>query len=181
MRDRILTEVFNDSFYRGYCSKYHSRLVDEMISELIDLLSKMNQDRLEELYNNKELRYYCIAIIRNMVGNKNSQFNKDYINNNFEIIDDILHDPIEGELTVDVSKQEDELISDIFDYLKERSKTVCGAWYDEEMFKLYFKSDDSFRALSDKTSIPTASIFSSVKKTQELINNEFKKRYDDII
>lgn len=180
MRDKILVEVYSDVFYRAYISSLLPNLVEEAHSELISTLAEMDEDKLIKLYNNKELKYYSIAIIRNMIFNKSSPFNKQFNQDNSlelqeaaYLVDEELADEFNDELA-------DELISDIWRFLEERSGYIEGAWYSEKVFKMYFKTSKSFRDLSSETKIPTSSIYHNVKSTQELIIDKFKDRYDRI-
>ncbi len=177
-RDKILLEIYNDSFYRGYISKLTPNLVDECHSEFLLVVSEMCETKLSLLHSYNELKYYAISIIRNMVYNKNSNFNKSF-NNDLQNLDDypFLCDEDDAENKNDA---EDELINDIKEFLTKRAENVDGAWYDKQLFKMYFEDEDTFRGISDKTSIPTSSIFHNIKGTQSVIQQKFKKRYDDL-
>lgn len=179
-RDDILIEVFNDSFYKGYAAKLSPKLVDEIQSELIAILAEMDAEKLIQLHSNNELRYYSIAIIRNMVLNKKSPFNKMFNDNHnfdeeFDIADDI------DEPSVDFDDDgADCLIADIYKFLNNRASEVSGAWYDEGLFKIYFGEDLTLREVSERTGIPLSSVYHNIKSTMKLIGNEFKDRYNDV-
>ena len=176
-RDEILTEVYNDIFYKAYISSLLPKLVDEAHSELVYTLSEMDEEKLINLHDNKELKYYSIAIIRNMIFNKSSPFNRMFNESHLEvqealyIIDDVMPPQFNDDAA-------DELILDIWRYLEDRSKNIDGAWYSEQIFKMYFNTSKSFRELSAETKIPTSSIYHNVKGTQELIINKFKNRWN---
>jgi hypothetical protein len=177
-RDKILIEVYSDTFYRGYASTYKPDLVDEIISELIISLTSMDEDKLISIHDNKELKYYCIAIIRNMVINDKSNFNKDY--GQFNSYEDDYFKSIESEVLIDASELEDELITDIFKFLKKRGENICGEWYNEELFKQCFKDGKNHREISKLTKIASSSVYSNIEATKKLIQTKFKDRYNDI-
>ena len=179
-RDKILIEVFNDTFYRGYASKFYPHLVDEIITELIISLGTIDSDKLEQLYFSKELKYYCIAIIRNMCTNKYSPFNKMYVNNTLPLTEEVIEELINEDSLVIDEFEEIKLLKDISIFLSEHSENTEGGWYDEKLFHQYFTEDKSFRAISSSTTIPTSSVYHNVKKTQDTVINEFKNKYDDI-
>lgn len=176
-RDKILSEVFNDSFYRGYISKLTPNLVDECHSEFLLVVSEMCETKLKLLHSYNELKYYNISIIRNMVYNKNSNFNRMYCENLADIDN---HPYIYDENNEDNVELKCELLDDIKEFLTRRAENVDGAWYDKQLFKMYFEDDETFRSISDMTSIPTSSIFHNIKGTQSVIQQKFKKRYDDL-
>ena len=177
-RDEILIDVYSDHFYKGYAASYKPSLVDEIISELIISLTSMDEAKLISIHKNKELKYYCIAIIRNMVVNEKSNFNNHY--GGFNSHDDFYLDSIEDDVVVNVSELEDELIDDIYKFLKKRGENVCGEWYNEELFKQCFKDGKNHREISGATKIPFTSVYRSIEDTKTLIQTKFKDRYNDI-
>ena len=178
-RNDILTEVYNDVFYKCYIASLLPNLVDEAHSELIATLAEMDEEKLVQLYENKELKYYSIAIVRNMIFNKSSPFNKLFNESHLEVEDAfyIIDDVTPPQFNDDAG---DALIFDIWSYLEDRSKKIDGAWYSEQIFKMYFNTSKSFRDLSAETKIPTSSIYHNVKSTQQLIIDKFKKKYDTL-
>ena len=180
-RDKILIEVFNDNFYKCFAASLAPTLVDEVQSELIVTLAEMNEEKLITLYNNKELKYYSIAIIRNMVLNKRSPFNKQFEKGLCYEDNKDVWNAAEEVAVIDFNDDAgDKLLADIYSFLSTRSKNVSGGWYDEKLFKMYFGDNVSFRDVSKKTGIPTSSIYHNIKNTTEIINNEFKTTYDGI-
>ena len=183
MRDKILSEVYSDDLYRQYAAEFYPQLVDEICSELFLILCEMDEDKLIALYNNNELKYYNIVIIKNMIFYKYSSFNKMYKQDKLD--DSVVMENFDKVESEDDDSRDfnddaaDELVKDIKSFLKSRSKTTCGGWYDEEIFNMYFFSDKTYRDLSEETKIPTPSIFNTAKKTQAIVVKEFKKRYDD--
>ena len=198
-RDEILIDVYSDTFYKGYAASYKPSLVDEIISELIISLTSMDEAKLISIHKNKELKYYCIAIIRNMVINEKSNFNAGYSrhakyeqeitydNNSFKC-DEANENPlfapaldnVVDDIVINVSELEDELISDIYKFLKKRGENVCGEWYNEELFKQCFKDGKNHREISGATKIPFTSVYRSIEDTKTLIQTKFKDRYNDI-
>lgn len=177
-RDSILIEVFNESLYRGFTSKFYPDLVDEMITELILSLDKIPVEKLQGLHDRKELKYYCIRIIRNLATNKKLSFIKAYVNDNLEIKDDILSLP-DTDTPIDEYK-EIELLSSIKDYLADKSINEEGSWYDERLFNMYFNDGKSHRGINKSTNIPLSSVYNNIKKTQNNIKDKFKNKYDEL-
>lgn len=180
-RDSILVEVFNDDLYKSYSAKFYPHLVDEMVSELIFSLSTLSTEKLQQLHFSKEIRYYSIAVIRNMVSGKNKPFIKNFVNDNLQINEEALA-AIENDEGEQLYSDVDILLNDVKEFLKERSGSIEGYWYDERLFNMHFDKDEplSYRTISKKTDIPVSSIYHSVKKTQDLVSKEFKNRYNDV-
>ncbi len=176
-RDKILQEVYNDSFYKGYITKLTPNLIDECHSEFLLIVSEMCETKLSLLYSYNELRLYNTSIIRNMVYNKKSNFNRLYCENLADIEN---HPYLFAEDDDDNTELKCELVDDIKNFLTRRAENVEGAWYDKQLFKMYFEDDETFRSISDMTSIPTSSIFHNIKGTQSVIQQKFKQRYDDL-
>ncbi len=178
-KNGILEEVFNDVFYKCYISSLTPTLVDEAHSEFIIKFAEMDDDKLIKLYTNKEIKYYGIAIIRNMIFNKSSPFNKLFNNNSLQI-EEAYYVPDEVDADTFNDDAADSLILSIWKFLEDRSVSIEGGWYSEKIFKMYFNTTKSFRDLSKETGIPTSSIYHNAKNTQELIINKFKDEYDRI-
>ena len=177
-KDKIIEEIYKDEFYKCYIGSLCPELVEEAYSEFLLSVCEVCDTKLSMLHETGALKYYFIGVIRNILVNKYSDFNK-YHRTNTVNIDDFYN------LAIDETKQVDselvkELMNDVYSFLEGRTKRVEGAWYDERLFKMYFGKDETFRSLSDKTSIHYSSIFQSVKGTQEIIKTKFKKRYDDL-
>lgn len=175
----ILQEIFMDVFYKCYISSLTPNLVDEAHSEFIFKIAEMDEDKLISLYNNKEIKYYGIAIIRNMIFNKSSKFNKLYNNNNLQV-EEAYYVPDEVDTDTFDDDAADELILSIWKFLEDRSKSIEGGWYSEKIFKMYFNTTKSFRDLSKETGIPTSSIYHNAKSTQQIIIDKFRDEYDRI-
>lgn len=176
-RDEILEDIFNDSFYKVYIRNLTPNLIEECYSDFLLIVSEMCDTKLSLLHFYNELKYYNISIIRNMIYNKNSKFNKAYNNGELNIED---HPYLYSDDEPDNVESKCDLLDDVRAFLTKRAENVEGAWYDKQLFKMYFEEEETFRSISDKTSIPTSSIFHNIKGTQSVIQQKFKKRYDDL-
>ena len=180
-KNRILIELYNDEFYRGYIkSLAPANKVDEFHSYFLLKMCEICSTKIEMLHELKQLKYYAVAIIRNELFNKASPFNK-LEGVNHANIDDFysLTDANEIELNED-HEQFKHLLDDVYTFMERRTEKVGGAWYDEKLFKLFFENNETYRSLADKTDIHYCSIFNSIKGTKEIINTKFKERYDNI-
>jgi len=178
IKDKILISVYEDKMYNNYARKFYPHLVDEMVAEMVFSLLLLDDRKLENLYNNNELKYYCIAIIRNMAYNKHSPFRKNYVNDNVEIdnIDIVEVDKVKHADSIDIFN----LSSDIDEFVKNKVIKVRGVISEGDLFNMHFKKKLSFRAISKKTGLPLRCLFINIKKTQQEVVDKFKIDYNDI-
>ena len=178
VKDEILISVYEDEMYKNYARKFFPSLVDEMISETIFSLLLMDEGKLKNLHNNNELKYYCIAIIRNMACNKYSPFRQNYIDENIDI-DTI--DIVEADNSAHVSSIDVFSLSSRIDrFVKSKKTKVRNVISESELFNMHFKDKLSFRAISKKTGLPLRCLFINIKKTQKEVFNKFNVDYDSM-
>ena len=196
MRDLILIEVYMDETLRGYIKKLTPSLYEEAHSQfMLNVMTKISNEKLTSLYESKELQYYLVRMARNMVVNFCSDFNKkyrsflSYDNNSLEdnsagYLDFIADSDsnVEDNL-IDIEREYElnELIADVKQWLKNRTKRIEGAYYDEILFNKYFSGGMTFREIAEQTKIPLSEIYNGVAGTQNIVLIKFQKRYDNII
>jgi DNA-directed RNA polymerase specialized sigma24 family protein len=175
----VINEIYTDSFYKGYCNSlfYNEIKREELLSEFILAVLEMNQERVKELIDRKEFKYYAISIIRNLAFNKNSSFNK---NNTVALENDIIEDENLEQPVYFEDEKAKELKKCIYSKLLKDSKKSTNLWYEKEIFFLYHNEFKSYREMSKATGIPVSSIHNSVIKTTEKIKEQFKDRFDKL-
>ena len=180
-KSKILIEIYNDEFYRGYIKKLAPpNKVDELHSHFLLKMCELCETRIEMLHELKQLKYYAVAIIRNELFNKISTFNK-LVGVEHANIDDFYSLTSESELELNEDHEQFKaLLDDVYIFMERRTERVGGAWYDEKLFKLFFEGNETYRSLADKTDIHYCSIFNSIKGTKEIIDTKFRERYDDL-
>jgi DNA-directed RNA polymerase specialized sigma subunit len=178
-RDKILQTIYEDDIYKGYAASFCPNLVDEMISELVFRFLNMDEQKLLDLYSNKELKVYALAILRNMVYYKYDPFRKKFLEDStLPIMTEIIR--IEDEQEEDNSDLTTELRKDIDKYLTNRADKIKGEWYNQKLFDLYFQDGHTFKEISEMTGISCSSIYLSVKGVQEIVQTKFKSTYYDL-
>jgi len=196
MRDLILIEVYFDETLRGYIKKLTPHLYEEAHSQfMLNVMTKIDEDKLVRLHESKELQYYLVTMARNMVVNFCSDFNKkyrDYLSyDKWLDIDGYEEDKqrfLSNECSVeegliDVEKEYliNELILDVKAWLKGRAERIEGAYYDEILFNKYFSGGLTFREIAEQTKIPLSEIYNGVSNAQNIVLMKFQQRYDNII
>lgn len=162
--------------------------VAELHEDYIRMVRSFGEDELaedivQEMYI--KLSKYADA---NKILRQNGQINKSYIylvlrclyydlqkeKNKIEKVD------IEEIKPIGVTYEyisEDEAYNAIIHKIEEEAAT--WHWYDEMLFKYYFKSGKSMRELSDETQISTSSIFQTIKYCKKQIKNKVGEDYQD--
>ena len=187
MNREISKLITTDSFFSGYAKSFSNDefIANEIYSEFLLKVCEMNQDKLQQLYDDGQLKYYCARIIKNVVYHPSSIVKKNHFDRKLVYIDD-------DACFFEVENKEDEppqhlnqeaieiLLKDIKWFLAEMAKENELGWYNQQVFELYHEEYKSLRDMSKDTTIPTSSIYNSVKKTKDKINDLFRERYDSI-
>ena len=130
-------------------------LQDDLKSEVFLILAELPEQKLIDLYDKKQLRFYVVRIMLNLVQNSNNQFFKMYRN----FVEYTAQEVAE-------SHQED--ISQ-----KVRLSVDDLHWYKKELLRLYteeFKCNA--KALSRDTGIP----YMSIVRTLNITKSELKSK-----
>ena len=90
-KNDIITEIYNTKFIQKVCSKYVTYFPneddrDDFEQELYLTLLNMTDEKLQGLYERKELYNYILTVIKNQIVNPKSKYNKKYNNDFIESI-----------------------------------------------------------------------------------------------
>lgn len=196
MRNRIIEELYNDEMLKGYTKKLSPSNHEDVYQEfLLIVMTKISEEKLLELYTLKELNFYCVRIIKNMIINPTSPFNKAIGGN--DISYDVIADGFESEFSnsiidedsnvedLSLSKEQDanmvQCIQDVKIWLEERTLRVSGAFYDEKLFTKYFIDAMTYEEISEQTKIPKSEVYNNIMLTQSVIQTKFNNQYYGII
>ena len=157
-RNEILIEFWQSEEVNKAFSKMHPiELQDDLKSEVFLILAELPNDKLIGLYNRKELRFYIVRIMLNLVQNANNQFFKQY-RNFTELI---------------IEEKEDE--QDIDLTIKVQSSVQDLHWYKKELLRLYTEEFDcNAKALSRDTGIPYMSIIRTLNITKSELKSKIR-------
>lgn len=80
MFNKIITEVYEKEIVKEIISNMKVNLMDadDLEQEIYMILLEYNKNKIIELYNNKQLRYFIIGIIQRQYNSKTSPFYKKY-------------------------------------------------------------------------------------------------------
>jgi hypothetical protein len=196
MKDIILIELYFDKMLRSFIKKITPQLSEEAHSQfMMNVMVSITEDKLLQMHDDGVLLYYCVRMIRNMVVNQSSPFNKKYSNlisydasmteNSERTFSEYIEDKDSNVEDKFISNEKQEeinlLLSDVKDWLSNRAKNVEGAYYDEMLFNKYFSGGLTFRDIAAQTGIPLKTIYTDITLTQSAVLTKFQERYDNII
>jgi hypothetical protein len=80
MVGKILTECYEDGIIRGILDnmKIPSTYIDDLEQEVYMILLEYDKDKIVELYERKQLKYFIVGIITRQYNSKTSPFYKKY-------------------------------------------------------------------------------------------------------
>ena len=159
-RDQIIEEITKNPDYLGICKKFTNgnEIYQDLYQEFILELLELKPQKIEKIYADGYLKWYCVRMLSNMFHSKTSRFAV-----KFKDIPKMLYE-FEG-----YNFEKDIFINEV-NYILENEY-----WYDRELLLLYIKVG-SYRKLSKLTNIPMQSIFESVTSLKKRINEKISQR-----
>jgi hypothetical protein len=155
-RNEILVEFWQSEEVNKAFSKMHPiELQDDLKSEVFLILAELPEHKIIDLYNKKQLRFYVVRIMLNLVQNSNNQFFKRYRN----FVEYTAQEVAES-YQEDISQKVRLSVDDLH-------------WYKKELLRLYteeFKCNA--KALSRDTGIP----YMSIVRTLNITKSELKSK-----
>ncbi len=158
-RNDILVEFWNSKEVNEVISKMHPKeLQEELKSELFLILAELKEEKLITLYEKKQLKFYIVKIILNLVRSTDKKFYKKF-RDFVEYIPEEKADSVDIDITEFVTKHFDSLY-----------------WYQRELLRLYtFDFKCNAKELSRATGIPYMSIIRTLNKTKKELKSKIRK------
>lgn len=155
VKNKIIEEYWlNEEVNQAFAKMQPEDLQYDLKAEVFMVLLEMDDDKLFGLYQRKEIRFYIVRTMLNMIKSDRSQFWKKY--RNYTEYEDNDRAEVEQHSVIDVMENGIEKLH----------------WYQKEILNLYtFEFNKNAKELSRKTGIPYMSIIRTLKQTK----NELKK------
>jgi hypothetical protein len=155
-RNEILIEFWKSEEVNNAFSKMHPiELQDDLKAEVFLILCEMPETKLIDLYDKKQLRFYLVRIMLNLIQSTDKKFYQKY--RNFTEL-------------VGYEKKDEEYNEEIIN-VNEHIENLY--WYKQEIFRLYtFEFNKNARELSKNTGIH----YMSIIRTLNQIKQELKKK-----
>lgn len=80
MLNRIVTEIYDSGLLRELCENIGvtSNDIDDFMQEMYMVLLEYNEDKIIEMYNKKQLKFFIVRIIQNQYNSSTSPFYRKY-------------------------------------------------------------------------------------------------------
>jgi hypothetical protein len=184
MNSEIYNYITSEPFFEGYSKSFSTNdfIRKEIYSEFLLKICEMNQDKLNELFYEGRLKYYCTKVIQNVVFHPTIGVGKKYPDlvsfDSEDVWIEAMNEEEEEYYPLDQQKAT-QLLKDIKEYLKDVASENDKGWYSQKIFELYYEDYNSLRKMSEDTTIPVSSIYNSINKTKTKINELFREQYND--
>lgn len=157
-RNEILIEFWHSEEVNKAFAKMHPvELQDDLKSEVFLILSELPEEKLIGLYDRKELRFYIVRVMLNLVQNANNQFFKLY-RNFVEYTPKEVQEAVEFDISTIVKTSVEDL-----------------HWYKKELLRLYTEEFNcNAKALSRDTGIPYMSIIRTLNITKSELKSKIR-------
>lgn len=129
---------------------------DDLKSELFLIIAEIDESKLIDLYNKKQLKFYIVRIMLNLVQSTKNKFYRNF--RNFEELTPV------------------EKADEIYEQIEVINHLENLYWYQKEIFKLYtFDFNKNARELSRQTGIPYMSIIRTLNQTKKELKKSIRK------
>lgn len=129
---------------------------DDLKSELFLIICEIDENKLIDLYNKKQLKFYIVRIMLNLVQSSKNKFFKNY--RNFE------------------EYNEKEKPDDIYEPIEVMEYIEGLYWYQREILRLYtFDFNNNAKELSRQTGIPYMSLIRTLNQTKKELKKKIRK------
>ena len=158
-KNKIIEEFWlNDEVNQAFAKMQPEELQYDLKAEVFLVLLEMDEEKLIGLYERKEIRFYIVRTMLNMIKSDRSQFWKKYRN----------YTEYEGKEQIEIEQ------NNVIDVME------CGIenlhWYQKEILNLYtFEFNKNAKELSRKTGIPYMSIIRTLKQTKTELKKHIRK------
>lgn len=158
-RNDILTELWNSKEVNDAIKKMHPKeLQEDLKSEVFLILAELDATKLIDLYEKKQIKFYMVRIMLNLVQSTDKKFYGKY-RNFVEYIEVEKEDVKENDLT--------ENIINVFEQLY---------WYQKEILRLYtYQFNKNAKELSRQTGIPYMSIIRTLNQIKKELKHQLRK------
>jgi len=158
-KNKIIEEFWlNDEVNQAFAKMQPEELQYDLKAEVFLVLLEMDNDKLFGLYERKEIRFYIVRTMLNMIKSDRSQFWKKYRN----------YTEYEGNEKVEVEQ------NNVIDIMENGIEKLH--WYQKEILNLYtFDFNKNAKELSRKTGIPYMSIIRTLKQTKTELKKHIRK------
>lgn len=171
MRDKIILYVYSQQTIDNYCKTICFENYEDLKSELIIQLYKMDEEKLYNYYIKNCLIYVCFTIIKRIKYGTIIDTGLFYKNDYSDLEIQHLNGSIEETFEEDFIDYEL-----LYDKLKNEVKNLH--WYNKTLFEMYYFEKLTLKQISEKTGINLKSIHYTIKITRKKLKKKLLKKND---
>ena len=161
-KNQIIEELYRSKEFGDCIGKMEpDHLRDDLRSEVVLILLETPEEKIKQMHERKELKFYTVRIILNLIQSKTSGFYKQYRQQLAE-----LHDRFAYEFTDLEEREQREEVED-----KALGEVDNLYWYNKEMVRLYLQHGN-YRAIEKVTRIPYSSAYKTIQKSFQEIKQK---------
>lgn len=156
-RNAIISELWSSDDLNEALKKMKPvEIQEDLKSELFLIICEIEESKLIDLYDKKQLKFYIVRIMLNLVQSSKNKFFKNY--RNFEEYNET-EKPDEQDEPIEVM----EFIEGLY-------------WYQKEILKLYtFDFNKNAKELSRQTGIPYMSLIRTLNQTKKELKKKIRQ------
>ena len=156
-RNAIISELWSSGDLNEALKKMKPvEIQEDLKSELFLIICEIDESKLIDLYDKKQLKFYIVRIMLNLVQSSKNKFFKNY--RNFEEYNE-----------TEKPDEQDEPI-EVMDYIESLY------WYQKEILKLYtFDFNKNAKELSRQTGIPYMSLIRTLNQTKKELKKKIRQ------
>ena len=159
----IIAELYSSQEMADALAKMNPEdLREDLRQEIFVALCEMDDSRIITLHTNKQLKFFAVRIMLNMIQSKTSRFFYKFRRGAYDPYHES-HDKAEDEPECEET-------------FSKRYEAVCDElgtmyWYKRELFRLYVESGCNAAKVSRETKIPIRSVYHTIKEVKDQIKN----------
>ena len=158
-KNKIIEQFWlNEEVNQAFAKMQPEELQYDLKVEVFLVLLEMDESKLFGLYERKEIRFYIVRTMLNMIKSDRSQFWKKYRNY----------------IEYTENEKPEEKQESVIDVMESAIENLH--WYQKEILKLYtFEFNKNAKELSRQTGIPYMSIIRTLKQTKTELKKHIRK------
>jgi DNA-directed RNA polymerase specialized sigma24 family protein len=141
---------------------------DDLFSFVIEELYKCDQDRIDEIIKNGDMRWYIIRIMVNQYHSKTSRYYYKY-KKYYEYHTTTTIECLSADNTQYTIKDK-ELVEERLEWIEEKLKDLY--WFDAEVFKIYYREGFSLNQMQKETKINRNTLHKAITNVKKYLLNE---------
>ena len=161
-KNEIVAELYESREFNDCIAKMEpEHLRDDLKAEVVLILLETDETKIKALHERKELKYFTVRIILNLIQSKTSLFYKMYRQQVTEITDRFASEEQDIEEREGREQLEDKALQEIDNLY----------WYNKGLLQLYIEHGN-YRAIQEKTQIPYSSAYKTIQASIEQIKQK---------